>query len=134
VILAKAIKAHEADPQLQRSYLYDNEHESPLEALQPGDVRRLYQKFPYWGDRIYCLWLDADDPAPVSKLGWWSEGKKSPRFVYWAGVIALSIAVFFGVVASVLSAVQVWLTYCAWKNDPDTMGCRVLGTPMKSPR
>lgn len=61
------------------------------------------------------LWREAENPAPISKLGWWSESRKSPRFTYWVGVIALSLALFFGIVASVLSAAQVWVSYNAWK-------------------
>lgn len=125
-ILSASIKNLQADPHLESSQFLDRHHDHPQDALQPNDVSSLYRKFPHWGDRLYALWLDANDPAPVSKLGWWSESKKSPRFTYWAGVDALTIAVFFGLLASILSAVQVWITYCAWKNDPMSRGCRRL--------
>ncbi|KAF2665527.1 hypothetical protein BT63DRAFT_67874 [Microthyrium microscopicum] len=126
-ILNRGIKTLQADPRLLALQRYQQQHESPGDALQPTDVDSLYQKFPHWGERLYELWLDADDPAPVSKLGWWSESKKSPRSMYWAGVLALTFAVFFGILASVFSALQVWISYCAWKNNPELKACQRWG-------
>ena len=51
------------------------------------------------------LWKEAEDPIPITAMGKWSESKKSPRFMYWAGVVAVSIATFFGSVATALGAV-----------------------------
>jgi hypothetical protein len=83
--------------------------------VAPDDIRSLIDKFPYWNERLYNLWREADDPTPITRLGWWSESKKSPRFTYWAGVVALSFAIFFVVMATILSGLQVWISYCTWK-------------------
>jgi hypothetical protein len=116
-ILSRDIKASRLDPCLETSHYYQRYHEHPREATQPGDLGSLSSRFPHWSDRLYLLWLEADNPAPVSKVGWWSESKKSPRFTYWAGLIALTFAVFFGVTATMLSALQVWISYRAWKEQ-----------------
>jgi hypothetical protein len=126
-MLARNIKAKNLDKRLETTQYHRGFHNSPRDALQPEDVQALGAKFPHWGDRLYKLWKEADEPAPVSQLGWWSESKKSPRFTYWAGIIALSFAVVFGILATVLSALQVWISYCTWKNDPMSSGCRRLG-------
>jgi hypothetical protein len=85
--------------------------------MQQIDVTSLSERFPHWGKRLYFLWLEADNPAPVTMAGRWSDSRKSPRFTYWAGVIALSIAIVFGVFATILSALQVWISYCAWRGS-----------------
>jgi hypothetical protein len=115
-ILTKEIKRRKLDPLLETEGVYQPYHDRPEDAVAPDDVDSLIEKFPYWSERLYNLWREADDPAPITRLGWWSESKRNPRFTYWAGVVALSFAVFFGVVATILSAMQVWISYCAWRS------------------
>jgi len=45
----------------------------------------------------------------------WSDRRKSPRFMYWAGVLALVLAFLFGIFATVLGVLRVWISYCGWK-------------------
>lgn len=116
-LLDREIRAKNLDPGLAASRLVQQHHEHPRDALQPVNVSLLGEKFPHWGERLYMLWQESENPAPVSRIGKWSESRKSPRFTWWAGVIALSIAVFFGLLATLLSAVQVWISYSSWKND-----------------
>ena len=116
-ILSRDITAKRLDPCLQTSHFYQRHHDHPSDAIQPGDLGGLSDRFPHWSERLYFLWLEADNPAPVTKFGWWSESKKSPRFTYWAGTIALGFALFFGIIATILSALQVWISYCAWKGQ-----------------
>jgi hypothetical protein len=94
------------------------DHEHPRDALDPEDIWSLYQKYPYWADRLYALWKEADDPTPITMIERWSESRKNPRFTYWCTVVSLIIAISFGIVATVLSAVQVWISYCSWISDP----------------
>jgi hypothetical protein len=114
-ILSRCVATNNLDPSLETSHFYQRHHDHPRDAVQPADLGSLCDKFPHWSDRLYHLWLEADNPAPVSKIGWWSEGKNSPRFTYWATNIALSFAVFFGITATMLSAAQVLISYRAWK-------------------
>lgn len=75
---------------------------------------RPYSRCPYpnWADRLYRLWKEADNPS-----------KKSPRFTYWIVVSALCFAIFLGLVATSLGTTQVWIPYCAWKDDSGVIGC-----------
>lgn len=102
-------------------------HEHPQDALDPDDVRSLYQKYPHWAERLYSLWKEAEDPTPVTMLERWSESRKNPRFTYWCTVVSLSIAIAFGFVATALGALQVWISYCAWVDDPGATFCSKEG-------
>ena len=67
------------------------EHEQPQDAVDPSEVRTLYERYQYWGDRLYDLWKEADDPTPVTKIERWSESRRNPRFTYWCTVISLTV-------------------------------------------
>jgi len=94
------------------------DHIHPQDALDPEDIRSLYQKYPYWAERVYALWREADDPTPTTRIERWSESRKNPRFTYWCTVVSIAIAFSFGLVAAILSAVQTWISYCVWVDDP----------------
>lgn len=123
-LLQQDVSSKGLDPRLLVPFQpYHGYHETPRDVLLPETVRDLYERFPHWGDRLYLLWKEAEDPTPITAMGKWSDSNKSPRFMYWAGVIAVSIAIFFGIVATVLGALQVWISYCSWTNDPTISGC-----------
>jgi hypothetical protein len=122
-LLNDDIKNLGLDPRLKACRPYQWYHNSPHDAMQQLDISTLSERFPHWAKRLYVLWLEADNPAPVSQAGWWSESKKSPRFNYWAGVIALSFAVLFGIVSTTLGALQVWISYCTWRGDGASRWC-----------
>ncbi|KAK8024336.1 hypothetical protein PG993_012402 [Apiospora rasikravindrae] len=98
-------------------------HATQRDALLPRSVSALYQRFPYWGERLYDLWVEAEDPTPITTVGKWSDSKKSGRYVYWAGFVALVIVILFGIAATVLAALQVWISWCSWVDDPNRPGC-----------
>jgi hypothetical protein len=107
---------HGLDPYiLTRDEHYYNEHETPTDALDPTDVRGLYEKYPYWGYRLHELWKEADDPTPITRIERWTESRRNPRFTYWCTAVSLVIAVSFGVAATILSALQFWTSYCSWR-------------------
>ncbi|KAK7946843.1 uncharacterized protein PG986_011164 [Apiospora aurea] len=90
----------------------------PLATVRVG----LVPKIPLLG-RLYDLWLEAEDPTPITTVGKWSDSKKSGRYVYWAGFVATIIAIVFGIAATALGAVQVWISWCSWVDDPSRPGC-----------
>ncbi|KAJ8133428.1 hypothetical protein O1611_g197 [Lasiodiplodia mahajangana] len=114
---------------LDRFYLDSRDHERPSDALDPSDVRSLYLKYPYWADRLYDLWREADDPTPTTRIERWTEARRNPRFAYWCTVVSILIAISFGIFATALGAVQVWISWCAWVDDPTVPQCGYKKSP-----
>ncbi|KAK0733218.1 hypothetical protein B0T26DRAFT_745285 [Lasiosphaeria miniovina] len=124
-ILEREVARHQLDPSfLEPSRLQAEHHNNYRDALDSADVRSLYEKYPYWGDRLYDLWKEADDPTPVTAVERWSEARRNPRFTYWCTVVSVSIAIAFGMAATALGAIQVWISYCGWVDDPTKPLCR----------
>lgn len=124
-ILQREVAAYGLDPGfLQPSWLQDQPHDRLRDALDPVDIRALYEKYPYWGERLYDIWREADDPTPITAIERWTEAKRNPRFTYWCTVVAVSLAVLFGVTATAMGAVQVWIAYCDWAGEEGRPLCR----------
>ncbi|RWA11831.1 hypothetical protein EKO27_g3287 [Xylaria grammica] len=123
-ILEKEVQKHQLDKYfLSLFYARPREHERPADALDPTDVRSLYEKYPYWADRLFELWREADDPTPTTRVERWAEARRNPRFTYWCTVVSIMIAISFGIVATALAAVQVWISWCSWIDDPSVPQC-----------
>ncbi|KAK3314078.1 hypothetical protein B0H66DRAFT_643524 [Apodospora peruviana] len=123
-LLAKEVALHELDPALLQTLQFQSsDHESPSDVQRATDIHSLYQRFPYWAARLHELWAEADDPEPTSYIGKYTERKKSPRFMYWCGVLGIMVAIMFGIVSTVLGCLQVWISYCSWVNDSSIRGC-----------
>ncbi|KAK9779608.1 hypothetical protein AB5N19_12707 [Seiridium cardinale] len=96
-ILEREVRRYNLDPYLlDHFYLDMRDHESPRDALEPRDIRGLYEKYPYWADRLYDLWREADDPTPITRIERWTEARKNPRFTYWCAVVSIMLAIMFG--------------------------------------
>lgn len=107
-LLEKEVQKHQLDKYfLDRFYQGHQHHERPADALDPDDLRSLYAKYPYWGDRLFSLWKEADDPTPITRIERWSEAKRNPRFTHLCTAVSLMVAISFGVLATALTAVQV---------------------------
>lgn len=110
-ILEKEVRKNGLDSYFLDRFDLDflDDHERPGDALDPRDVRSLYEKYPFWANRLYDLWREADDPTPISRIEKWSEARRNPRFTYWCAVVSIVIAASFGLLALGLGAVQVWV-------------------------
>jgi hypothetical protein len=64
-----------------------------------------------------------ENPTPVTRIERWSDKRKSARWATWWVVLGLLFAVLFGFAATALGAVQVWISYCSWLDDPTVRGC-----------
>ncbi len=64
-----------------------------------------------------------ENPTPVTRIERWSDKRKSARWTTWWVVLGLLFAVLFGFAATALGAVQVWISYCSWLDDPTVRGC-----------
>jgi hypothetical protein len=55
-ILEKEVPKNQLDKYfLDRFYQDLRDHERPADALDPSDARSLYEKYPYWADRLLDL-------------------------------------------------------------------------------
>lgn len=117
-ILEKEVQREQLDKYfLDRFYQDPRDHERPADALDPSDVRTLYDKYPYWADRLYELWREADDPTPTTRIERWTEARRNPRFAYWCAVMSILIAISIGIIATGLAAIQVWISWRAWLDN-----------------
>ncbi|KAI0106400.1 hypothetical protein GGR51DRAFT_559815 [Nemania sp. FL0031] len=124
-ILEREVEKNGVDKHFLEGFHLDSRgHEWPSDALDPSDIRSLYQKYPYWADRLYDLWREADNPTPTTRIERWTEARRHPRFSYWCTVISILIAISFGVFAIALSAIQVWISWCTWVDDPTVPQCQ----------
>ena len=123
-LLAKEVAKYKLDPTLLEPVRFrfrSPHHENAGHIQKPTDIFGLYEEFPFWGARLQRLWAEAEEPTPTSFFGKLSDRKKSPRFMYWCGLIALTVAVVFGILSTILAALQVWVSYCSWMGD--VRGC-----------
>lgn len=98
-------------------------HDGPRDARTPDTIGLLYKRFPHWGGRLEDLWKEVDDPTPVTRIERFSEKRKSPRWTTWWVLLGLVFAILFGITATVLGAMQVWISWCSWMDDPAAKGC-----------
>ena len=126
-LLNKEISTKSLDPRLLTSFqFYHGFHEYPGDTSLPEDMQDLFEHFPYWGERLYEVLKEVEDPIPMTWYEKWSDRRKSPRYTYWAGVIALGFALFFSITATILGALQVWISYCSWQGEAVGHSCKFL--------
>jgi hypothetical protein len=112
------------DPVLLRTVQFHASTSDDADDVQKlTDVHSLYDQFPFWGARLQILWQEAEEPTPTSFIGRLGDRKKSPRFMWWCGLMALAVAIMFGIVSTVLAAAQVWISYCSWMGDAKVLWC-----------
>ncbi|KAL2880802.1 hypothetical protein SGCOL_003829 [Colletotrichum sp. CLE4] len=84
----------------------------------PKTLYDLYEDFPYWAPQLARLLEEVDDPTPTTRWERYAERRKSHRHTYKCAIAALVVAAVSGTLATLLAAVQVWISYCDWdKND-----------------
>jgi hypothetical protein len=99
------------------------DHETPRDARRLEAIADLYEKFPHWAERLEYLWREVENPRPIGRLDHWTDKRKDSRWSTWWIVLGLVFAILFGLIASVLGALQVWISYCSWMEDPGVLGC-----------
>jgi hypothetical protein len=81
------------------------------------DSKQLFDKYPYWASRLHAILEEVDNPTPISWFGRWAERRKSARHTFKLTYLGIIIAVLFGMAATGLAAVSVWISYCSWQGD-----------------
>jgi hypothetical protein len=123
-ILEREVRNHGLDTHLlDHFYLDASDHECPGDAVEPRDIKTLYEKYPYWADRLYDIWREADDPNPITRIEKWTEARRNPRFTYWCTVVSIMLAITFGMLSIGLAAAQLWIAWCDWVDDPTRAQC-----------
>ncbi|KAK1723450.1 uncharacterized protein BDZ83DRAFT_653103 [Colletotrichum acutatum] len=115
-ILEKLVQREDLDPCLLE--LGHTMLEISVENQTPDDLQELYMQYPHWAPRLARLLKEVDDPTPTTRWERYAERRKSPRHMYKCALAAFIVAAIFGILATVLAAVQVWISYCAWVDDP----------------
>ncbi|KAI0554385.1 hypothetical protein F4679DRAFT_525901 [Xylaria curta] len=100
------------DSHLSSTFVPEGKYQRPL-----TNRRELYERYPHWGLRLHMLLEEVEDPTPLSWMGRWSERRKAARYSFWVTFAAFVIAMVFGLVATILGAVQVWISYCQWQGE-----------------
>jgi hypothetical protein len=86
--------------------------------------REFFTRYPYWAVRLHNLYVEIEDPTPISSVGRWSELHKAARHMLWLTAVAFVVAILFGIVAAGLGAVQIWISYCDWQGEDVSRMCR----------
>lgn len=110
--LKKQLVDHNLDTMLSRRPPNPQIHESPMDIGAPQDIRSLCRRYPYWGERLYRLWREVNEPSLVESrfeaytkpLRDWTRA--NPSISWFGGVISGCMAVAFGAVGGLYSALQ----------------------------
>lgn len=81
------------------------------------NLKQLVEKYPYWATRLYAILVEVDNPTAISWFGRWSERRKAARHTFSLTYLGIVIAILFGMAATGLAAVSVWISYCDWQGD-----------------
>ncbi|KAI3537020.1 hypothetical protein CABS01_05074 [Colletotrichum abscissum] len=89
----------------------------------PRTLHDLYEDFPYWAPQLARLLEEVDDPTPTTRWERYAERRKSHRHTYKCAIAALVVAAVSGTLATLLAAVQVWISYCDWDKNTNKTLC-----------
>jgi hypothetical protein len=79
--------------------------------------RQLFDEYSYWAPRLCLILKEVDNPTPLSWFGKWADRRKGARHTFSLTYLGIVIAVLFGMAATCLAAVSVWISYCDWQGD-----------------
>jgi hypothetical protein len=90
----------------------------PDSLAYDGLIREIPAEFQYryWGSRLVKLHNLVLSPKPQNRIGQWVQSHTSERNALYVAIIGLFLAVFFGFLGVVISIIQTWISYQAWKH------------------
>ncbi|KXH39143.1 hypothetical protein CSAL01_03174 [Colletotrichum salicis] len=83
----------------------------------PGSLHDLYEDSPHWASQLSRLLKEVNDPTPTTRWERYAERRKSHRHTYKCAIAALIVAAVSRTLATLLAAVQVWISYCDWDKN-----------------
>ncbi|KAI0396556.1 hypothetical protein F5Y17DRAFT_89729 [Xylariaceae sp. FL0594] len=78
--------------------------------------------YVYLADRLEELYQELQNPRPRSWLDGHLQRRSGARYMMLATLVGVLFAVLLGIAALVLSAIQTWIAYEAWKRPIATSG------------
>ncbi|KAK4185196.1 hypothetical protein QBC35DRAFT_525060 [Podospora australis] len=73
---------------------------------------RRIENFSIWHDRLVILKQAFDESQPASISQWWFDRRNTVQwYTFWIAVLVFAMTMFFGLVQSVLAAIQVYISY-----------------------
>ncbi|KAH8724910.1 hypothetical protein GQ44DRAFT_772647 [Phaeosphaeriaceae sp. PMI808] len=72
-------------------------------------------QYQYWGERLVILHDLLAKRPPTTKWEKWLRWQSSEANALGIAILALFISIIVGLISILLSAVQIWITYKAWK-------------------
>ncbi|KXH50631.1 hypothetical protein CSAL01_11673 [Colletotrichum salicis] len=120
-MLKKWVQREDLDPDVLKPCFHSLEYSADKDT--PKDLDALYTQFPHWAQRLTRLLEEVDDPTPTTRWERYAERRKSPRHMYKCAIAAFIVAEILGILATMLAAVQVWISYCDWGDDPEKPLC-----------
>jgi hypothetical protein len=86
-----------------------------MEAIKRGQSRlekRHIKHFKFWHDRLVMLKQEFDRSRPATISQFWIDRRNGVQWwTFWVAVLVIFLTVFFGVIQSILSALQVYKAY-----------------------
>jgi hypothetical protein len=74
--------------------------------------KRRVEHFKFWHDRLVILKQEFDHSRPSTLSQWWVDRRNSVQwYTFWVAVFVIFLTIFFGLVQSVLSALQLYKAY-----------------------
>ncbi|EON67720.1 hypothetical protein W97_06863 [Coniosporium apollinis CBS 100218] len=73
---------------------------------------RQIENFRFWHDRLVILKQVFDESRPSTLLQWWCDRRNGVQwYTFWVAILVLFLTIFFGMVQSIESALQVYKAY-----------------------
>jgi hypothetical protein len=72
--------------------------------------------YHYFGARLADLFEELENPKPHTRIEKWLERKSGARYIMFATLAGVAIAVLLGIAALAVSIYQAYIGYQAWKH------------------
>ena len=74
--------------------------------------RRQIQHFHFWHDRLVALKESYDEARPKTLKQWWYDNRNGVQwYMFWVTLLALPLAIFFGLIQCVEGALQAYKAF-----------------------
>ena len=78
--------------------------------------------YHYWGTRLADLYEELENPTVRGSFEKWLERRSGARYVMFATVIGVMIAILLGMASLAIGSYQAWVGYQQWKHPISSGG------------